>query len=267
MHTWFLSRGAQALCYQVWGYKRKRHGYRVLSPPGLTLLLRLPDPYPQHRLIPHTPRMEPQIRYAKTSDGLSVAYSSIGVAYPLVLTQGWITHLKIMLEHEETRHTFDEYARHFRVVRYDKRGVGLSDRNIDDFSVESRLKDLEAVVDDAGLERFALYGFSEGGPVAITYAVRHPERVSHLVLHGTFAFGEDVYTRSTIQPLADFVRTNWGLASEAVTAAFTGNLATVKNALNQITTFTPNTDGTLASVKDALLHTTSFGYNDLPPEN
>ncbi len=166
--------------------------------------------------------MESPIRYCTTADGVSIAYSSIGGGYPLVLTQGWITHLKVMLEHERTRHTFDEYASHFRVVRYDKRGVGLSDRNIEDFSVEARLLDLEAVVDDAGLDRFALYGFSEGGPVAIKYAVRHPRRVSHLVLHGTYAFGENVYTRGAIQPFANFVRANWGLASEAVTAAFNG---------------------------------------------
>ena len=83
----------------------------------------------------------------------------------------------------------DELSRRFRLVRYDERGCGLSDWDVPEFSFEAWVRDLEAVVDAAGLERFPLLGISQGGPVAIAYAVRNPERVSHLVLLGSFAQG------------------------------------------------------------------------------
>ncbi|HEY8767737.1 MAG TPA: adenylate/guanylate cyclase domain-containing protein [Dehalococcoidia bacterium] len=132
--------------------------------------------------------MEQEIRFCKTSDGVRIAYASIGEGYPVVFVHGWASHLEFwpkMPRFEET--VFSKLAAHFRFIRYDARGWGLSDRDVTDFSIESKLRDVEAVVENAGLERFAVLGVSEGGPTAITYAVQHPERVSHLILSGTFA--------------------------------------------------------------------------------
>src|SRR5678809_905434 len=80
-------------------------------------------------------------------------------------------------------------SRHHRLVRYDERGNGMSQRDVSDVSFDTWVRDLEAVVDAAGLDRFPLLGISQGGPIAVAYAVRHPERVSHLVLHGSYPTG------------------------------------------------------------------------------
>ena len=133
--------------------------------------------------------MEQEIRFCKASDGVRIAYAASGEGYPIVFVHGWASHLEFwpkMPRAEEG--LFAKLADRFRFLRYDARGWGLSDRDVSDFSIESKLRDVEAVVENAGLERFAVLGVSEGGPTAITYAVQHPERVSHLILSGTFAY-------------------------------------------------------------------------------
>jgi class 3 adenylate cyclase len=133
--------------------------------------------------------MEQEIRFCKTADGVRIAYAASGTGYPLLFVHGWASHLEFwpkMPRFEEFVHS--KLAQRFHYYRYDARGWGLSDRNVTDFSMEKKLLDVEAVVENAGLERFAVIGTSEGGPTAITYAVLHPERVSHLILLGTFAW-------------------------------------------------------------------------------
>jgi len=133
--------------------------------------------------------MEQEIRFCRASDGVRIAYASSGEGYPLLFVHGWASHLEFwpkMPRFEET--VFSKLADRVRFLRYDARGWGLSDHDVTDFSIESKLRDVEAVVENAGLERFAVLGVSEGGPTAITYAVQHPERVSHLILVGTFAY-------------------------------------------------------------------------------
>src|SRR3990172_5628600 len=130
--------------------------------------------------------MEQQIRFCTTSDGVRIAYATVGEGPPLVRVLGWCTHL----EFERTLPDWDgslwgALARNHLFVRYDGRGMGLSDRDISHFSLEAKVADLEAVVDALELERFALLGTSEGGPTAIAYAARHPERVTHLILYGS----------------------------------------------------------------------------------
>lgn len=129
-----------------------------------------------------------EIRFCKTADGVRIAYGTVGEGYPLVFVHGWASHLEFwpkIPRGEET--AYGKLASNFRFYRYDARGWGLSDRDVNDFSLEKKLLDVEAVVENAGLDRFALIGVSEGGPTAITYAVRNPEKVSHLVLLGTFS--------------------------------------------------------------------------------
>ena len=163
---------------------------------------------------------QPQIRYAKTSDGVNIAYTASGTGPPLVLLLGWINPMQFSWEHSGTWCSFAAYERFCTLVRFDKRGIGLSDRDISDFSMEARLRDLEAVVDALGLEKFALYGHSEGGTVAMTYAARHPDRLTKLVIHGSFRNGKTVFNPAIIKPLAALIREHWGLAAAAVTDAF-----------------------------------------------
>jgi class 3 adenylate cyclase/pimeloyl-ACP methyl ester carboxylesterase len=138
--------------------------------------------------------MEPQIRYAKTSDGVNIAYCVMGEGQPLVYTSNVWGDIHWYLHNEPTRREVDRLiASGWRVVRYDSRGFGSSDRDVGDLSLAARVKDLEAVVDHAEIDRFALCGYGQGGPVAITYAVHCPERVSHLVLVNSFALGSAYY--------------------------------------------------------------------------
>jgi pimeloyl-ACP methyl ester carboxylesterase/DNA-binding winged helix-turn-helix (wHTH) protein len=130
-----------------------------------------------------------EIRFCTTSDGVRLAYAIMGSGPPLVKVANWLTHLDYDRETVVWRHWLAELSARYRLVRYDERGCGLSDWEVADLSFDAWVRDLETVVDAAGLERFPLLGISQGGPVAVAYAVRHPERVSRLVLHGTFAQG------------------------------------------------------------------------------
>jgi DNA-binding winged helix-turn-helix (wHTH) protein/pimeloyl-ACP methyl ester carboxylesterase len=146
-----------------------------------------PDPAPPGSPTPEPPAQE--IRFCTTDDAVRLAYATMGSGPVLVKAANWLSHLDF--DHESTvwRHWLVELSRRFRLVRYDERGCGLSDWETPEFSFEAWVRDLETVVDAVGLDRFPLLGISQGGPVALAYAARHPERVSRLVLFGTFAQG------------------------------------------------------------------------------
>src|SRR5262249_42487567 len=126
------------------------------------------------------------------------------------------------------RHWIVGLAEHHTFVRYDERGCGLSDHDVDEFSLDAWVEDLEAVVDDVGLDRFPLLGVSQGGPVAVTYAARHPERVSHLVLLGAYVQGRlrrattDEQRREAELQL-EMVRLGWGREDPAFRRFFTSS--------------------------------------------
>jgi pimeloyl-ACP methyl ester carboxylesterase/DNA-binding winged helix-turn-helix (wHTH) protein len=135
------------------------------------------------------PALDQEIHFCRTGDGVRLAYALMGDGPPLVKAANWLTHLEYDLESPVWRHWYAELGTRYRLLRYDERGTGLSDLDADGYGVDAWVDDLEAVVDAAGLERFPLLGISQGGAVAIEYAVRHPERVSHLVLYGAFVKG------------------------------------------------------------------------------
>jgi DNA-binding winged helix-turn-helix (wHTH) protein/pimeloyl-ACP methyl ester carboxylesterase len=135
---------------------------------------------------------EQQIRFCTTDDGVRIAFATTGNGRPLVKTANWLSHLEFDWRSPIWRHWLDELSRDGTLVRYDERGCGLSDRDPADFSFEGWLRDLESVVESLSLGRFPLLGISQGGPVAIAYAARHPERVSHLVLYGTYGRGRNL---------------------------------------------------------------------------
>jgi class 3 adenylate cyclase len=166
--------------------------------------------------------MEPRIQYAKTEDGVSIAYWTMGEGIPFIyMPPGAYSHIEMEWQLPEARPEYEYLAEKRMLVRYDGRGQGLSDRDATDFSVEARMLDLAAVVDRLGTQKFALYAPFYAGPAAITYAVRHPERVSHLLLWCCWARGSDL-AFPELQVLGDLAAANWELFTETVAHAFIG---------------------------------------------
>ncbi len=169
--------------------------------------------------------MEQQIRFCTATDGARLAYACAGTGPVLVKAANWLNHLEFDWESPIWRPLLDELTSRFFLLRYDERGNGLSDWDVDDISFEAFVRDLETVVDAAGVERFALFGISQGCAVSIAYAVRHPERVSHLVLHGGFAVG--VHARGSPEfveqhdALMTLLRSGWGRENPAFRQVFT----------------------------------------------
>jgi pimeloyl-ACP methyl ester carboxylesterase/DNA-binding CsgD family transcriptional regulator len=167
-----------------------------------------------------------ELRFCVAPGGSRIAYAIHGAGPGLVRAATWLTHLQFDWESPVWRHWLDALADGHTVVRYDERGCGLSDRDVGDFSLDARVGDLEAVVDAAELERFTLLGMSQGGPVAIRYAARHPERVTHLVLYGTYARGRLKRDRSPLareqaQLMTSLIRVGWGRGEPAFRRLFT----------------------------------------------
>jgi class 3 adenylate cyclase/pimeloyl-ACP methyl ester carboxylesterase len=159
--------------------------------------------------------MELKVNYCRAPDGVRLAYAVMGSGSPLVKTANWMNHLEFDWQNPDLHHLYTSLARDFTLLRYDARGNGLSDWDVEDISLDAWVSDLEAVVDAAGLDRFALLGLSQGCAISVAFAVRHPERVTHLVLYGGFARG--AYRRAKneselqqAKALATLIRTGWG---------------------------------------------------------
>ena len=165
------------------------------------------------------------IRFCATSDGVRLAYASIGSGPPLVKASNWLTHLDLEWGSPIWRHWWSALSLHHRVLRYDERGNGMSQRDVHHVSFDTWVNDLETVVDAAGLDRFPLLGISRGGPIAIAYAVKHPERVTHLVLYGAFAAGLNhvgkPHELEGRRALVSLMRLGWGLNNPAFCRLFT----------------------------------------------
>jgi pimeloyl-ACP methyl ester carboxylesterase/DNA-binding winged helix-turn-helix (wHTH) protein len=140
-------------------------------------------------VVPPVPRRPQEIRFCVSPDGVRIAYALSGEGRPLVKAANWLTHLDLEWTSPIWSHWIEGLSARHRLVRYDERGCGLSDWGVDDISFDAWVEDLELVVDSVGLESFPLLGVSQGGAVAIAYAVRHPTRVSRLVLVGGYARG------------------------------------------------------------------------------
>jgi DNA-binding winged helix-turn-helix (wHTH) protein/alpha-beta hydrolase superfamily lysophospholipase len=160
-----------------------------------------------------------EIRFCVTADEVRIAYASVGSGYPLVKVANCFNHLDFEWESPIWRHWVRDLAKGHSIVRYDGRGNGLSEWNVEDVSFEAWVRDLETVVDAAELERFALMGISQGAAVAIAYAVRHPQRVSHLILSGGYSRGATYRERPEAlevrRALETLVHRNWGKSNPA----------------------------------------------------
>jgi FixJ family two-component response regulator/pimeloyl-ACP methyl ester carboxylesterase len=174
-----------------------------------------PQPEPPRQTVPTADRSSPiDLRFCTTTDGVRIAYTAIGSGPPIVKAANWLSHLQYDWESPIWRHWIEGLAAQNRLIRYDERGNGLSDWDVEDLSFEAMLADLESIVDAARLDRFALLGISQGCAISIAYAVKHPERVSHLVLYGGYVQGwrargdpEEIARRSAMGTL---MRQGWG---------------------------------------------------------
>jgi pimeloyl-ACP methyl ester carboxylesterase/DNA-binding winged helix-turn-helix (wHTH) protein len=168
-----------------------------------------------------------EILFCRAHDGVRVAYAKSGDrgAPPLVKPANWLTHLELDWDSPVWRHWLTEMGHGHTLIRYDVRGGGLSDHDAADLSFASWVRDLEAVVDAEGLERFSMLGISQGCAVAIAYAARHPERVDKLVLYGGYAVGRRYRQMSPQQEmertlLQNLIRVGWGRDNPAFRQVF-----------------------------------------------
>jgi pimeloyl-ACP methyl ester carboxylesterase/DNA-binding CsgD family transcriptional regulator len=158
------------------------------------------------------------IRYCTTPSG-RVAYSTTGAGPALLFESGWTTHLRRQLELFSFGDFVARLAEHFTVIRYDKPGCGLSDRDVD-LSFDGQVAAALAVADASGAQRFRLFGASQGGQLAAAIAARYPDRVEALVVYGTCASGRDLAPADVRESLVALVRAHWGLGLKALTGAF-----------------------------------------------
>jgi pimeloyl-ACP methyl ester carboxylesterase/DNA-binding CsgD family transcriptional regulator len=131
-----------------------------------------------------------QIRFCKSADGVRLAYAQDGRGPAMIEVATWLNHVEYDWKSPIWKARLVELTKNYMLTRYDGRGCGLSDQNPKSLTFDDLVADLEAVIEAAGLKRFILLGCCQGGPVAIAYAARHPERVSHLVLYGAYARGK-----------------------------------------------------------------------------
>ena len=169
------------------------------------------------------------IRFTHSADGTRLAYAIHGDGYPLVRAAHWLTNIQLDWQTPIWRPWFDALGARYHFLRYDSRGCGLSDRDATGASLDALVADLEAVVDAAGLDRFALLGISQGGAVSIAYAARHPDRVSHLVLLGAFARGPlrrnpTAEQREGILAQLKLIEVGWGQNNPAFLQLFTSQI-------------------------------------------
>ena len=161
----------------------------------------------------------PAIRYCTTPTG-RVAYSTAGAGPPLLCDSGWITHLRGQLELFSFASFMARLAERFTVIRYDKPGCGLSDRDGIDLSFDGQVAAALAVADAARAGRFSLFGASQAGQLAAAIAAKCPERVESLVLYGTCASGADLAPAEVRDSIVALVRAHWGLGSKVLTGMF-----------------------------------------------
>ena len=171
----------------------------------------------------------PQIRFCKAADGVRIAYATTGRGPAMIEVATWLNHVEYDWKSPIWNARLVELTRNYTLTRYDGRGCGLSDQNPNNLTFDDLVADLEAVVESSGVKQFVLLGCCQGGPVAIAYAARHPERVSHLVLYGAYARGklnrspspQDIDEAETMLKLVEL---GWGRDNPAFRQVYTALL-------------------------------------------
>lgn len=204
---------------QRWIRTMPRRGFRFVG-----TVAEADAPAAARPLPPAAAENHQRVAFCRSADGTRIAYATGGTGYPLVKAGHWLTHLEHDRRSPLWRPLLERLERRFRLIRYDQRGNGLSDWEVADFRLERFVEDLEAVVEAAELDRFALYGTSQGAPIAIAYAHRHPGRVSHLILHGGYEKGRLVRAsereRAEGDAILTLLRHGWGRRGSPFIDAF-----------------------------------------------
>ncbi len=164
--------------------------------------------------------MKPSIQFVRRKDDVQIAYCVFGQGPPFVYPAAWVTNLPFFLEDTAAFEFLSLLAKKLTVICYDKHGCGQSDRNREEFSLETELLDLETIIDHLGLEKVALFGSSLAGPVSIVYALRNAEKVSRLILYGTWADGNRIANQEVRSALIALIEASWGLGSRTLTDIF-----------------------------------------------
>jgi pimeloyl-ACP methyl ester carboxylesterase/DNA-binding CsgD family transcriptional regulator len=167
--------------------------------------------------------MQQTIRFIKSADGVRLAVATSGSGPPLMKSANWLSHLEFDWQSPVWRHWFRFLSSDRQLIRFDPRGCGLSDWDVADLSHEAQVADLEAIVDASDLDRFPLLGISQGGAACIEYAVRHPERVTQLVLYGCYSEGwaqRGAEARRHGEALVELIRQGWGQENPAFRLLF-----------------------------------------------
>jgi pimeloyl-ACP methyl ester carboxylesterase/DNA-binding CsgD family transcriptional regulator len=167
-----------------------------------------------------------RVRYLRTEDGVQLAWAEIGTGPVLIKAANWLSHLEYELESPVWGHWFRFFGDHFRFLRWDERGCGLTDRDVDALSFERWIRDIEDVVAASGVEEpFAMLGISSGAAFSVAYAARHPERVSRLILYGGYARGwarrSDSEGVRQYRAMLELMRVGWGKENPVFRQVFT----------------------------------------------
>lgn len=174
--------------------------------------------------------LKQDIRYCKAADGVRLAFARVGDGPPLLRTAHWLGHLEYDWELPIFRHLLLKLASHFSLVRYDARGNGLSDWDVGNLTLDTWVSDMESVADAAGLERFPILALSQGCAVAVAFAARHPERVSHLILYGGFPVGAykspniSAEAREQFDAMRTLMKLGWGANAPTFRQIFTASM-------------------------------------------
>jgi pimeloyl-ACP methyl ester carboxylesterase/DNA-binding winged helix-turn-helix (wHTH) protein len=185
------------------------------------------EPYPDEVKAPTDvpSELRQHIRYCRTIDGIRIAFAETGTGPAIVKAANWMSHLEYDLESPIWRHWITGLSQGHRLIRYDERGNGLSDREVSDLSFEAMVTDLESVVETLGVDRFVLFGISQGCAVSVEYAVRHPDSVSKLILSGGFVQGwrshRDPAEIGKHVAMNSLIRVGWGQDNPAFRQMFT----------------------------------------------
>ena len=176
---------------------------------------------------PETETLEQDIRFCVAPDGVGLAYSVVGEGPTIVKTANWLSRLEFDFKSQIWRPWIEELSDGYSILRYDARGNGLSDWDVDDISFDAWVSDLEVVVDAAQVDRFALFGISQGCAVSLAYAVGHPDKLSHLILFAGSARGR--FKRPGANPeqekaIDTLLRLGWGSESHPLSQTLAANL-------------------------------------------
>jgi pimeloyl-ACP methyl ester carboxylesterase/DNA-binding winged helix-turn-helix (wHTH) protein len=171
------------------------------------------------------PDLHQDVLYCTSGNSVRIAYAKVGEGPPIIKTGNWLNHLEYDWESPVWSHLLRWLAAGRQLIRYDARGNGLSDWDVQDLSFDAFVRDLESVVDASGVDRFSLFGASQGCAFSIAYAVKHPTRVKKLVLYGGFARGRRVRGTAVdieqAEALTTLMRTGWGQQNPAFRQVFT----------------------------------------------